>query len=71
MTETTVETMYKMGDKVPKAGRYECVACGFVVAYLAKHLDYGVTFPVCPVCKSGTDEGPKKADEEFWKYIGA
>lgn len=70
MTEVTTEQVYKMGDTVLKAGRYECIACGFVVEYLAKHLEYNVTFPVCPVCKSGTDEGPKKAHEEFWKYLG-
>lgn len=69
MAETTLETMYKVGDKVPKAGKYQCVACGFVIEYLPKHLEYGVTFPVCPVCQSGTEDGPKKAHEEFWKYM--
>lgn len=71
MTETLTEEIYKMGDKIPKAGRYQCVVCGFVVEYLEKHLAYGVAFPICPVCQSGTDAGTKKAHEEFWKYIGA
>lgn len=65
------EKMHKNGDIVPQAGRYQCVVCGFIVEYLPKHIERGVTFGMCTVCKSGTDEGPKKANEEFWKYIGA
>lgn len=65
-----MEQMYKTGDKVPKAGKYECTVCGFMLEYLPKHLEYGVTFPICPVCKAGSEEGSKKADEEFWKYLG-
>lgn len=65
------EKMYKNGEMVPQAGRYQCAVCGFIVEYLPKHIERGVTFGMCTVCKSGTDEGPKKANEEFWKYIGA
>ena len=64
------EKMYKAGDAVPKAGRYQCAVCGFIVEYLPKHIERGVIFGMCTVCKSGTDEGPKKPNEEFWKYIG-
>lgn len=66
----SMEEMYKTGDKVSRAGKYRCAVCGFVIEYLSKHLEYGVTFPVCSVCKSGSDEGSKKADEEFWEYLG-
>lgn len=65
------EKMYKNGEMVPQAGRYQCAVCGFIVEYLPKHIERGVTFGMCTVCKSGTDEGHKKANEEFWKYIGA
>lgn len=62
--------MYKAGDAVPKAGRYQCAVCGFIVEYLPKHIERGVIFGMCTVCKSGTEEGTKKPNEEFWKYIG-
>jgi anaerobic selenocysteine-containing dehydrogenase len=65
------EMMYKISDKVPKAGRYQCIVCGLIVEYLPKHIEKEVTFAVCPLCKAGSEEGPKKPNEEFWKYIGA
>lgn len=64
-------SMYKLGDTVPKAGRYQCVVCGFIVEYLPKHIERGVAFGMCTVCLSGTENGPKKPNEEFWKYIEA
>ena len=64
------EKMYKVGDTVTQAGRYRCEVCGFIVEYSPKHIEKGVTFGMCTVCKSGTEDGPKKANEEFWKYIG-
>src|SRR3989338_10672643 len=69
-TANEQEKMYKNGDIVPQAGRYQCAVCGFIVEYLPKHIEKGVTFGICTVCKSGTDDGPKKSNEEFWKYIG-
>lgn len=65
------EKIYKVGDKVPEAGRYQCVVCGFIVEYLPKHIEKGVTFNFCTVCKAGTEGGPKKPNEEFWRHIGA
>lgn len=65
------EKMYKAGDTVPQAGRYQCAVCGFIVEYLPKHIEKGVTFGMCTVCKAGTEDGPKKANDEFWKYIGS
>lgn len=62
--------MYKAGDNVPLAGRYQCAVCGFIVEYLPKHIEKGVTFGICTVCKSGAESGPKKPNEEFWRYIG-
>ena len=67
---TEQEKIYKLGDIVPRAGRYQCAVCGFIVEYLPKHIEKDVRFGMCTVCKSGTDAGPKKANEEFWKYIG-
>lgn len=64
------EKMYKVSDKVPKAGRYQCIVCGLVVEYLPKHIEKGVAFGICSLCLSGTEKGPKKPNEEFWKYIG-
>lgn len=69
-TAKVTETMYKVGDKVPQAGRYQCSVCKFIVEYLPKHIEKGVTFGICTVCYSGTEKGPKKPNEEFWKYIG-
>lgn len=64
------EPMYKLGGKVPRAGRYQCSVCGLIVEYLPKHIEKGVTFGICTVCNSGTEKGPKKPNEEFWKHIG-
>lgn len=63
------EKIYKVGDKVPAAGRYACVVCGLVMEYLPKHIEHEVTFISCGVCKAGTEEGPKKAHEDFWQKI--
>lgn len=71
-TEATNVTgaMYKVGDKVPRAGRYQCIVCGLIVEYLPKLIEKGVTFGICTVCNAGTEKGPKKPNEEFWKHIG-
>lgn len=63
------EAMYKVGDKVSRAGRYQCIVCGLIVEYLPKLIEKGVTFGICTVCNAGTEKGPKKPNEEFWKYI--
>ena len=65
------EKMYKVGDKVPRAGRYQCVVCGLIVEYLPRHIEKGAAFGICTLCKAGTESGPKKPDEGFWKYAGA
>jgi len=64
------EKLYKVGDKVPQEGRYQCVVCGVVVEYLPRHISSGAVFGVCPLCHSGSESGPKKPNEEFWKFIG-
>lgn len=69
-TASIAETMYKLGDKVPQAGRYQCIVCELVVEYLPKHIKKGVTFGICTVCYSGTEKGSKKPHQEFWKHIG-
>ena len=69
-TANVTETMYKVADKVPRAGRYQCIVCGFIVEYLPIHIEKGVTFGICTVCYAGTEKGPKKPNEEFWKHIG-
>lgn len=58
--------VFKVGDKVPQAGRYVCTVCGFAIEFLSKHIEKGATFPTCPVCLSGTVGGPKEVDEDFW-----
>lgn len=63
------EKLYKTGDTVPESGRYICVVCGFIIEYLEKHLAYGVTFPTCPVCHAGDENGPKKPHEDVWQKI--
>lgn len=63
------EVIYKLGDKVPQAGRYQCIICGLIVEYLPKHIEKGVTFGICTLCNAGTEKGPKKPNEEFWKHI--
>lgn len=65
------EKMYKNGDTVPQAGRYQCAVCEFIAEYSPKHIEKGVTFGMCTVCKAGIEDGSKKPNEEFWKYIGA
>jgi len=64
------DKLYKVGDKVPQAGKYQCVVCGFIAEYLPKHIQMSAAFAPCPVCHSGTENGPKKPEEEFWKFIG-
>ncbi len=68
--ERVTEKMYKVGDKVPKAGRYQCIVCDLIVEYLPKHIKKGAAFGICTLCYSGTERGRKKPHEEFWKYIG-
>lgn len=63
------ETLYKVGDKVPQAGRYQCAVCGLIVEYLPKHIGMGVTFAECSLCHAGTAGGPKDEHEDFWKLI--
>lgn len=65
------EKIYKVGDKVPRAGRYQCAVCGLIVEYLPRHIEKGAVFGICTLCKAGTESGPKKPDEGFWKYAGA
>ena len=69
-TIDSLEKTYKVGDKVSKAGRYQCIVCGLIVEYLPKHIEKGVTFSICTLCQAGTEKGHKKPNEEFWKYIG-
>lgn len=64
------EKFYKVGDIVPKAGKYQCSVCEFTIEFLPKHLEHGVKFPVCHVCKAGAVEGgPRKPDEYVWKEV--
>lgn len=64
------EKLYKVGETVPQAGRYQCTVCGFIVEFLPKHVGMGVKFTDCGICHAGTEEGPKKTHEDFWKFIG-
>lgn len=64
------EVFFKVGDKVPQAGRYQCVICGLIVEFSPHHIEQGVIFNSCPLCFAGTEQGPKKADEDIWKLIG-
>ena len=61
--------MYKVGDKVPRAGRYQCIVCGYIydeaqgwpqdgIAAGTKWEDVPDTW-VCPDCGVG------KADFEM------
>lgn len=61
------EQLFKVGAKVPQAGRYECLACGLFLEFLTKHIEKGVVFTSCPVCFAGTDKGTKKATDDIWK----
>ena len=65
-----VNKLYKVGDNVPQAGRYQCIACGLIIEFLPQHIEKGVVFNSCPLCFAGTDKGPKKPDEDIWKFIG-
>lgn len=64
-----MEELYKVGDKVPQAGRYDCVICHLVVEYSAQHVEHGSAFGICTLCQAGTAEGPKKVDEGFWQLM--
>jgi rubrerythrin len=63
------EKLYQVGEKVPAAGRYQCVVCGLVIEFLPKHIERGVTFLACPLCFAGTENGPKQAEEDVWMAI--
>lgn len=65
-----VEKIYKFGEKVPQSGRYECIICGVIIEYKSKHIAKGAVFGLCPVCYAGSDAGPKRANDHFWKFIG-
>ncbi len=62
--------LFKVGEKVPQAGKYQCVVCGLIVEFLPKHIEQDVLFLICPLCFAGTEDGPKKPDEDVWEYIG-
>ena len=64
------DKLYKVGDKVPQAGRYQCIICGLVLEFLLRHIENGVVFNSCPLCFAGTENGPKKPNEDIWKFIG-
>lgn len=63
------EKFYKVGDKVPQAGRYQCIVCGLIIEFLPRHIERGVVFNFCPLCFAGTEKGPKKPNENVWKFI--
>ncbi len=63
------EKLYKVGDNVPQAGRYVCIVCGLILEYSEDHITRGVKFAECTLCHAGTENGSKKAHEEFWKLI--
>ena len=60
---------YKVGDKVPQAGRFQCIVCGLIIEFLPKHIEMGVLFNACSLCFAGTENGPKKTDEDVWVAI--
>lgn len=64
------EKFYKVGDKVPQVGRYQCVICGVIMEFLPQHIEKGVLFNSCPLCAAGTENGPKKPNEDIWKLMG-
>lgn len=64
------ENFYKVGDKIPQAGRYQCLVCGLIIEYLPQHIGQGAVFNACSLCFAGTENGPRKPDEDVWKYIG-
>lgn len=61
--------LFKVGDKVPRVGRYQCVVCGFIIEFLPQHIERGAVFNSCSFCFAGTENGPKKPDEDIWKFI--
>ncbi len=63
------EKLYKVGDLLPKAGRYICTVCGLIIEYSEAHIKNGAKFSGCTLCHSGTEEGPKKPHEDFWEAI--
>ena len=64
------DQLYKIGDKVSQAGRYQFTVCGLIIEFLPKHIERGAIFTSCPLCFAGSDHGPKKPDEDIWKFIG-
>jgi hypothetical protein len=64
------EKIYKIDETVPQAGKYQCVICGVVIEYLPKHIMANVVFGICPLCHSGSDDGPKKPTEDVWRFMG-
>lgn len=63
------DQIFKVGDKVPQAGKYVCIICGLVIEYTSAHIEKGSAFGVCPLCQAGSEEGPKKPHEDFWKLV--
>lgn len=63
------DELYKVGDKVSQVGRYQCIVCGLILEFLPQHIGKGVLFNPCPLCFAGTEKGPKKPDEDIWKFI--
>jgi hypothetical protein len=64
------EQLYKVGAIVPQAGKYVCIICGLIVEYSEYHISNKAVFGICTLCQAGTENGPKKEDEEFWKFLG-
>ena len=64
------DQLFKATDKVPQAGRYQCIVCGLIIEFLPQHIENGVIFNACSLCLAGTENGPKKPDEDVWKFIG-
>jgi len=56
--------MYKWGQKVPQAGEYLCVDCGYIL-----ELEEGKTFPICETCLSGEPDGPTGPEGAFWELV--
>lgn len=57
-------------EKIPVAGKYKCVICGLIVDVAPHFIERGATFFSCPICKAGTEDGPKNEEEEVWEYLG-
>lgn len=66
----SVWTLLLATEKIPVAGKYKCVICGLVVDVAPHFVERGVTFFACPVCKAGTEGGPKSELEDVWEYLG-